>query len=157
MTKLINFIDLTLSEKVIVLKMRNHPSIKQVMHNTKNISLEEHLSFIESLKNNPTKKYFLVTENEKYLGVIDFINITNTEAELGIYTNPELKGYGKTLLQLICTYAFKSLNIDKLHAEVYTDNPKAIKLYKEFNFKEIKIEMIENKEILYMELLNENR
>lgn len=157
MTKLINFTNLTLNEKEIVLKMRNHPSIQQVMHNTENITKQEHFSFIESLHNNTSKRYFLVKENEQYLGVIDFINITKTDAELGIYTNPEIRGYGKILLQLICTYAFESLNIQKLRAEVYTDNPKAIKLYKDFNFKEIKKEILNKKEILYMELLNENR
>ena len=153
MVKLINFINLEYHEKVMILKWRNHPKIKSVMHNNSDIALEDHLNFIESLKKRVDKKYFLVKKHSLNIGVIDFINITKHEAELGIYANPELRGYGTLLLSEICTYAFETLKVQVLKAEVYNTNVTAIQLYQKFNFEEIQSE---NKEIIYMELKNEN-
>lgn len=157
MIQLKNFIDLTLEEKKMVLSWRNNPSIKSMMHNSFDITLENHLMFIESLKYKSDKKYFLVKENNTPVGVIDFIDITKEEAELGIYSNPELKGYGKILLEEICIYAFEVLKIKTLKAEVYASNTKAIKLYETFDFIKVNQKTIDDKEIIYMELYNENR
>lgn len=156
MVELINFINLEYDEKVMILNWRNHPKIKSVMHNNLDILLDDHLNFIESLKKRDDKKYFLVKENSLNIGVIDFINITKYEAELGIYSNPDLKGYGTLLLSEICTYAFETLKVQVLKAEVYKTNVTAIQLYQKFNFKEIQSKNKENKEIIYMELKNEN-
>jgi len=156
MVELINFINLEYDEKVMILKWRNHPKIKSVMHNNLDILLDDHLNFIESLKKRDDKKYFLVKENSLNIGVIDFINITKYEAELGIYSNPDLRGYGTLLLSEICTYAFETLKVQVLKAEVYKTNVTAIQLYQKFNFKEIQSKNKENKEIIFMELKNEN-
>ena len=129
MIELINFINLEYDEKVMILKWRNHPKIKSVMHNNLDILLDDHLNFIESLKKRDDKKYFLVKENSLNIGVIDFINITKYEAELGIYSNPDLKGYGTLLLSEICTYAIETLKVQVLKAEVYKTNVPAIQLY----------------------------
>ena len=156
MVELINFINLEYDEKVMILNWRNHPKVKSVMHNNLDILLDDHLNFIESLKKRDDKKYFLVKENSLNIGVIDFINITKYEAELGIYSNPDLRGYGTLLLSEICTYAFETLKVQVLKAEVYKTNVTAIQLYQKFNFKEIQSKNKENKEIIYMELKNEN-
>lgn len=156
MIKLINFINLDLDEKKMVLKWRNHPKVKSVMHNNSDIAWDNHLHFIESLKERVDKKYFLIKEDSLAIGVIDFINIHNHEAELGIYSNPELRGYGTLLLNEICKYAFQVLNIKVLKAEVYSVNNAAIQLYKKFNFQEVNKKKREKKEIIIMELKNEN-
>ena len=56
--KLLNFIDLKLEEKEMILKWRNHPEIRKWMYNQDEIKLEEHLSFIESLNTKEDKFYF---------------------------------------------------------------------------------------------------
>jgi len=154
MISITNFIHLTLNEKKMILTWRNNPTIQKVMHNKQKITLDEHINFIETLKISDSKKYFLVKEGDTYIGVIDFINISNNHAELGIYTNPNLKGYGKKLLNVLCSYAFDTMLLTKLYAEVYINNYKAIKLYQHFNFKAITTDT--NKGIYYMELANEN-
>lgn len=156
MTKITDFIDLNLNQKKMVLEWRNHPLIQNVMYNKTQIKLEEHLNFIHSLKNNNTKKYFLIEEDNQSIGVIDFVNINANDAELGIYTNPNLKGQGKTLLKILCTYAFNALHLKKIYAEVYINNIKAIKLYEEFHFKTIGKKIKDTSEIYCMELTYEN-
>ena len=70
--KLINFIDLSLEEKIMVLGWRNHPEIRKWMYNQDEIKLEEHLNFIDSLKLRKDKLYFLVKKEDEFIGVIDF-------------------------------------------------------------------------------------
>jgi len=155
--ELINFIKLSSEEKKMILLWRNDDNIRIWMHNNSYIELRDHLSFIESLKKSSNTLYFLVKKGNSYLGVIDFTNINSNSAEFGLYSNPKLKAIGKVLLKIICNYAFNELNIKTLHAEVFYDNVKAIKLYKKFDFLEMKKKVINNREVTYMELKNENR
>ena len=154
-SKLINFTDLSLEEKTMVLEWRNHPYIRKWMYNSQEISLEEHLKFILSLKNSDDKFYFLVKNKNKYIGVVDLTSINNIEkkAELGLYAKPNLKGVGKELIQTIIDYAFNTYGLKYLDANAYIQNTHAIKLYEYFNFKEYH----RDNKIIYMELKNENR
>jgi len=70
MVELINFINLEYDEKVMILNWRNHPKVKSVMHNNLDISLDDHLNFIKSLKKRVDKKYFLVKKNSLNIGVL---------------------------------------------------------------------------------------
>ena len=56
--QLLNFIDLKLEEKEMILKWRNHPEIRKWMYNQDNITLENHLKFIEELKIKDDQLYF---------------------------------------------------------------------------------------------------
>jgi len=60
-------------------------------------------------------------------------------------------------MNVIIYYAFNSLKINQLLAEVFIDNEIAISLYKKFNFKKIDRKKIDDKEVILMELKNENR
>ena len=157
--ELINFINLSLDEKKMVLKWRNTPAIKKWMFNQNKIDLDNHLHYIESLKQKKDRLYFLLKSEHQAIGVIDFTNIDtkNNKAEFGIYTNPNLKGKGNLLMSILIQYAFKNLNIKTLKAEVFAENLPAIKLYVRYNFKEKKRYLLNNKQIIQMELKNENR
>lgn len=156
---LINFTNLTLEEKKMVLFWRNHPTIKQWMYNNDDIILENHLNFIETLKDCTDKLYFLVKQNDDYVGVVDFTKIDKESktSEFGLYANIELKGLGNILLNSVCEYGFNTLNINKLIAEVFEENKKAINLYKKFNFQEIAKKIVNNRKVICMELKNEDR
>ncbi|WP_024787304.1 MULTISPECIES: UDP-4-amino-4,6-dideoxy-N-acetyl-beta-L-altrosamine N-acetyltransferase [unclassified Lebetimonas] len=143
-----NFTDLTLDEKKEVLKWRNHPEIRKWMFDKNEISLKNHLEFIEKLKNDKSRLYFKVND----LGVINF-KINKNSAEIGIHKNPEKKGVGKILIKKIIDYGFNMLNLNKLILYVYEDNLKAINLYKKYGFKETD----KKNNLIKMELENENR
>ena len=145
--KMKNFVDLDEYEKKEILKWRNHLDISKYML-SKNISLKEHLKFIESLKQNNKKQYFLV----KDIGVIYF-TIYKNYVEIGLYKNPAKTKVGKILLNEAINYAFNNLNAKKIVLYVFEDNTKAINLYKKFGF----IETNKKDNIIKMELKNENR
>lgn len=155
--ELINFIDLNNEEKEMILQWRNDQHIRKWMYNVNIISLESHLKYIELLKNSQYKKYFLVRKNNESIGVINFVNITNDSAHMGIYANPRNKGVGKILLDNISKYAFEELKVKKVIAEVFTENTKAYALYKKFNFEIFDKKTVNNKEVICMELKYENR
>ena len=52
-----------------ILEWRNDESIRKWMYNSDIISLEQNLSFIDSLKYKKDKVYFLVKRNNEYIGV----------------------------------------------------------------------------------------
>lgn len=155
--ELINFVNLSLEEKKIILNWRNNPVIKQWMYTIKDIKLEEHLSFINSLVERKDKLYFLVKENNNSIGVIDFVNITSNSLNMGIYVNPALKSKGSILLNEIVNYSFDVLKVKKIRAEVFSENIKAYNLYKKFGFIDSTRKTINKREVICMELIDENR
>ena len=156
---LINFTDLTLDEKKMILSWRNHPNVKQWMYNNNDITIENHLSFIETLKKSKDKQYFVVKHDNEYIGVIDFTEINNPEIFFGLYSNPNVKiaGVGRILEKVCINYGMNILNVDTLKLEVFSDNVQVRNLHKKFNFKETAKKIINNKEVICMELKNENR
>ncbi|EAJ2879878.1 UDP-4-amino-4,6-dideoxy-N-acetyl-beta-L-altrosamine N-acetyltransferase [Campylobacter coli] len=128
MTYLKDFTDLDKKEILLVWQWRNDEKISQFMK-TKHIDFQEHLNFIIALKKDQTKKYFLVFKDDKAIGVIDFINITQDSCEFGLYAKPNLKGVGQILMQEIKKYAFEILKIKELKACAFKQNKKALDLY----------------------------
>ena len=144
----INFIDLNEKQIRLVLSWRNNPVIKKWMFTKDDISFEAHLDFIESLKTNNQKDYFLVKQKDEYLGVIDL-----NGSFLGIYANPDKKKVGDILLNEIIKFAFETKKIKCLKAEVYKINSSATKLYNRFEKKKKN----DDGTMLTMELNFENR
>ena len=156
--KLLNFIDLKLEEKEMILKWRNHPDIRKWMYNQDEIKFEEHLNFIDSLKLRKDKLYFLVKKEDDFIGVIDFTQLVNKESvHMGIYSNPNINGNGKILLNKIIDYSFNNLKVKRVFSEVFAENDKAYNLYKKFNFKAISEKIVNNKKVICLKLENENR
>ncbi len=157
--KLLNFIDLKLEEKEMILKWRNHPEIRKWMYNQDEIKLEEHLNFIDSLKLRKDKLYFLVKKEDEFIGVIDFLDLDKKEIFYGIYSNPNSKimGVGRILNEISIDFAFNSLKAHKLKLEVFEDNIQVRNLYKKYKFRETSQKYVNNKKVICMELENENR
>ena len=121
MLKLINFTDLTDEQILMILRWRNDERVAKYMKN-KSVSEQEHRNFISNLKNDETKRYFLVKEDSDYISVIDFVGIEADACEFGIYANPELKG--KILMQTIAEYAAKTLKVGELKSCACNENKK---------------------------------
>jgi UDP-4-amino-4,6-dideoxy-N-acetyl-beta-L-altrosamine N-acetyltransferase len=136
----------------MILEWRNSPDIKNSSFTQNDITLADHLSFIETLKNSIDKLYFLVQKDGQNIGVISFVNITKNSTDFGLYSNPNLKGYGKILLETIINFAFETLQVKKIVAEVFYTNQKAYNLYKNHGFVQTAEKSINNQKIICMEL-----
>jgi len=147
-----NFTTLSLDEKKMILRWRNNKEIQKWMFTQEDISLDNHLAYIDSLYHVDDKRYFLVKKGHLSIGVIDFTTITKESTYFGIYTNPDISGAGKLLLELIIDYAFTTLHVTHLLSEVFEQNHLAIKLYTRYNFEITHTKHILNERVLCMKL-----
>ena len=156
-----NFIDLNEDEKSIVLFSRNSENIRKWMYNSEVISELSHLEFIEKLKIDKVNKYFLVSQNNEYIGVIYFnkIDYKTKSAYFGLYgiVQSKIKGIGRILEEVSIDYAFNILKLKRLKLEVFSDNIQVRNLHKKYNFIETNKKLINNHEVICMELLNETK
>ena len=150
MIKLLNFTTLNLAQKELILSWRNHPSIRKWMVNEHEISLENHLSFIDLLSSKTDRLFFLVQKNSDFIGVINLTEMTDTSAELGIYANPDMRGVGNSLMTALIDYA-SALGLSKLIANAFITNVRALNLYQKFEFSEIKRIEQKNKKMITLE------
>lgn len=104
----------------------------------KSVGEKEHFDFIKALKNDKSKRYFLVSDESTALGVVNFVNITQNCAEFGLYQNPNLRGFGRVLLENLTKFAFENLRLKTLTARAFNENERAINLYLNFGFSCVK-------------------
>jgi UDP-4-amino-4,6-dideoxy-N-acetyl-beta-L-altrosamine N-acetyltransferase len=153
--EIINFINTNELEKSLILEWRNNENVRKWMVNNNIISLEEHLNYINSLKNKDDKLCFLIKEYDEYLGIIEFdeINLNTKSAYFGINANIDIKvrGIGR-ILESISTYIAKELlKLETLKLYVFKENSKAINLYKKSNYFIKEESTINRQKIIYME------
>lgn len=79
-------------------------------------------------------------ENEKHVGNSGFYDIDylHRRAELWMLIGDKTcwgKGYGRQIVQLMLSYGFDSLNLNRIFLHVRHDHPRAVKLYENAGFK----------------------
>lgn len=134
--KLKNFINTSEEEKYSILEWRNHKSIRKWMYSDKVIDLNEHLNFIDNLKYDKKKFFWLAGDiGVVYLNRVDFYN---KNAYLGIYLNPLVPNEGKGIFlgKALLEIAFEIIKLHSLRLEVIEDNYRARKFYEKLGFKE---------------------
>lgn len=102
----INFLDLSKEQKKMVLSWRNHDKVRNMMVNRDPISLDNHLKFIEGLKERTDCYYWIVEDpSGDEVGVLDLIHVDydKDEGEIGFYINPEESGKGFEFM-IECNY-----------------------------------------------------
>lgn len=127
-----NFTILPQENLLEILNWRNSDEVRIWMYSKNVISVEEHLSFCESLIKHPSSAYFLVLKNEKPIGVVSLINYDEIEqcGEIGFYLNPQ---YFKSGLGLDVFYSglellFEEYKLKKVIGFVKIENANAIYL-----------------------------
>lgn len=133
----INLSRLSRSQLIDVLGARNHPLVRNAMFSKKQITEEEHFSFIEELSLNKSKQFFAIYNDGGLIGVIYFtaIDWELHEATFGIYANlgRKVKCIGNKLM-LVAEYIVRKLRINYLTLQVDAENLRAIKLYEKWGF-----------------------
>jgi len=130
-----NYIHLPKDELLQILNWRN--LYAEYFLNNKPVKENEHLSFVERLKKDRTKLYWLVKNKQNIpLGCINLNPIVweKGEAYLGIFKNPHLKGVGKILLNLLIDISKDVFHLKVLKLEVLETNKRAINLYLKSGF-----------------------
>ena len=144
-----NFIFLNDIEKKDILELRNKEYVRENMINSEPISLENHILFIESLKENKNKTYFAIFFDNQLIGSLNIIK--NEELIWGLYfkedANPIIKS---CVTYLFLDFIFKKFNED-INSFVKIKNIQALNFNKNFGFETFK----EDENYYYLKLSKE--
>lgn len=130
----VNFVDLTLDQKKMVLEWRNHEKVRNMMVNKDIIPLEGHLNFIDGLNDRNDSYYWLVNDaNNSPIGVLDLIhvNMSCDSGELGFYLNPDATGLGFEFMIECNFFIYGVLKLGNNHVTVNVNN-KEILLFNKY-------------------------
>ncbi|MDR1911534.1 MAG: hypothetical protein LBQ52_04215 [Helicobacteraceae bacterium] len=146
-----NFINLSSDRLLEILEWRNSASVRRYSLDQKNVSLAEHLDFIERLKIDRSKAYYRVSLKTKEAfgnGVIHFNNLTAASANIGLYKDERstLPKTGTFLMRLLLIEA-EQKGLKTIKLKTLKENERALGLYKKFHFETA----FEEETILYMQ------
>ena len=143
-----SYINLTPDESKLVLFHRNLN--KKWMIHKDEVSLDEHLKWIESLKTNSSRLDYLVYKDDKPFIVVNYQDINEDEAYWGyILIDQAYKSEVLKIEKIIIDFAFEKLNLKRLLC-INDINNHVIKIHKFFGFKELERKFINNQEYLVM-------
>lgn len=127
-------------ELELMLSWRNALPVRQNMYTTDVISLEKHLKWYESARNNSKMRYFMYQDQQQLpWGIVAFTDIDpiNRQSSWAFYADPSApKGTGSKMEFLALDYAFHELNLHKLSCEVLDYNMPVVKLHRKFGFQD---------------------
>lgn len=86
-----------------------------------------------------TERRFVIQINEKFIGIIELVEISsihrNCEIQIALLPEYQGKGYAKEAMKKGMEHAFKFLNMHKIYLYVDMENEKAIHIYEDLGFK----------------------
>lgn len=133
---------ITINDTEMILNWRNSDAVKQFFIRQEDITVEEHLYWLEELVSSGKVCQFIicVKNEDKPIGSVYLqkIDTVNGDAEYGIFigeTSALGKGYGTEAGRLMLKYGFEKLNLKTIYLRVYADNIRAIRSYLRIGFR----------------------
>jgi hypothetical protein len=145
--KLKNYIFLTNDENKKLLNIRNNDEIRQDSLSQNFITLNEHLSWVDKLKDDETKHYFAVIYNDYIVGGVNIFD-TDLQIKWGLFFSKNTSLMIKSIIPIyFMDYIFNILKYEKLYAQIKKKNINAISYNKNLGF-----EVVKDENIVTMEL-----
>lgn len=133
-----NYIELSIEEKKEVLEFRNHPLVRNMMHNKEEIKLIDHFNFINKLKSEKKNCYWAVIRKNKLVGSVYLseINSEDKSAFWGIFLNPIYigTGIGFEIQYESMKLFFETLKLKTIFAEALKVNRDTLSIQSKFLF-----------------------
>jgi UDP-4-amino-4,6-dideoxy-N-acetyl-beta-L-altrosamine N-acetyltransferase len=122
-----------------VWEWRNSARVRQNMHNVEPISWQQHLSWFAGLQNDPCRKFFILWQNERAIGVLNFSKLDTPRPEWGCYLGETdvWPGSGIILELAALDYVCANPRFSHLDAQVLSFNMAANKLHKVFEYEQL--------------------
>ena len=135
-----NLKDVSEETSLKLLRWRNSPSVASKMLNAKEITLEEHLSWVRRVVQDMTKNILVAFYDDIPVGMISFrdIDVENQHAEWGFYIGENKyrgRGLGSLMLREIIRIGFCEFKLRRLYTSVLSTNEKAIAMYVRYGFR----------------------
>ena len=137
MYKVINYIDCSIEQHREILRLRNLDIIRKWMVNQEIISEDDHLNFVNGLRNRTDRKYYAVYKDDILVGTYNLTQESEGVWERGIIANPKMQGKRETEKweQQILNSLSKE-GISTVTAKVKHDNLRSIRYHMKMGFRE---------------------
>ena len=137
MYKVINYIDCSIEQHREILRLRNLDIIRKWMVNQEIISEDDHLNFVNGLRNRTDRKYYAVYKDDILVGTYNLTQESEGVWERGIIANPKMQGKRETEKweQQILNSLSKE-GISTVTAKVKQDNLRSIRYHMKMGFRE---------------------
>ena len=120
-------------------KVRNQESVRKSMYTEHEISLNEHLAWVERLQSDNRQIVFVVLVDEVVSGVVSVnaIDRLHLKSDWAFYLDANVRGgLGAALEFGLINFVFQRVGLEKLNCEVIETNEAVVKLHKKFGFVE---------------------
>lgn len=136
----INYINLTLEQKMAILEARNMPIVREKMYSSAPIMQDDHLAFIEGLSTRMDSFYWYVEKDGIFVGAFNLtnVNIENGTCESGsFFTDVSLRGMRTNMEFSYSTivFMFEHIGIKKVVGFTKESNTFNLQLNKYLGFK----------------------
>ncbi|WP_353132664.1 GNAT family N-acetyltransferase [Pseudopedobacter sp.] len=135
--------ELNLEDAQTLYKWRNDPKIWKFtkFRPLTEITLETETKWLKKVLSNKNEYRFAIClrENERYIGNIQLINLSDEDAELHLFIGETTlwgKGIGKSAVIKALDFAFDELHLNMVKLEVHKENTNAKKIYHSLGFKQ---------------------
>lgn len=118
---------------------RNSARIRQNMHDVEPISWQQHLSWFCGLQADPCRQFYVLWQNARAIGVLNFSKLDTPRPEWGCYLGETdiWPGSGIILELAALDYVSANLSFSHLDAQVLSFNMAANKLHKVFEYEQV--------------------
>lgn len=119
--------------------VRNQLSVRKSMYTEHEITLSEHLTWVEGLTTDKKQIVFVVLVDNVVSGVVSVnaIDCLHQKSDWAFYLDENVRGgLGAALEFTLLNFVFEDLGLQKLNCEVIETNDAVVKLHKKFGFVE---------------------
>jgi len=119
---------------------RNNSEVSNYMYTNDFIDADQQKKWFKQIKDDPTKKYWIIKVDDKYVGVVNLYDIDkrNKRCYWAYYlaeSSIRGKGLGRLIELNIIKYIFEDLGLNKLCCEVLSFNEIVVKIHKKYGSK----------------------
>lgn len=123
-----------------LLQIRNKENVRRSMYTDRIITLEEHLRYVNTLRNDHSQLLYAVLSNDRsVVGALSFSQIDrlHKKCDWAFYLDEEVRGgVGSALEVFALNYVFEILEFEKLNCEILQTNRVVVDMHLKFGFVE---------------------
>ncbi|MEM7471492.1 MAG: UDP-4-amino-4,6-dideoxy-N-acetyl-beta-L-altrosamine N-acetyltransferase [Pseudomonadota bacterium] len=128
----------TQADSADMLAWRNMERVRNFVFEQGEIKPEDHALWFEKMLNSCDQAYYVYCEKEAARGVIGFSGLQTGVGHWGFYTTPGAPaGTGAKMLRVALDFAFETLSLHRVEAEVLDYNTASLKLHDRLGFERI--------------------
>ena len=133
----ISFREVKLSDAQMILSWRTSPRITKFMNTDIENNFENQKRWLENCYTKSDYYHWIIETDNKPIGLIYIINYKPTEKNLswGFYIGEEnYKGIGGFIPPYLYNFCFKSLGVNQICVEIFSENINVLKLHSEHGY-----------------------